>query len=237
MTAARVPGEDGLIERVPFLARLEKQDRSALLALGREMTFQAHSTLLHQHEPSHHVLLVQEGWTKVTGASAGGYEALLALRGPGDIVGEHAALNGQTRSATVVALEPVRAVAVTHARFMDFLRRSSAVGLALAALTSDRRAAADERSLKFASMSVKERLALLLLELARTPHGRRTDKGVELVLPLSKEELARAVGASREMVQRLLKELRERDVVITGRRSLLITRPDVLRRIARAQHP
>jgi hypothetical protein len=39
------------------------------------------------------------------------------------------------------------------------------------------------------------------------------------------------------MVQRLLKELRERDAVATGRRALLIMRPDILRRIARAERP
>ncbi len=51
-------------------------------------------------------------------------------------------------------------------------------------------------------------------------------------MPLSKQELAGSVGASREMVQRLLKELRDKEAVVTGRRTLLIRRPDILRRIA-----
>lgn len=80
-------------------------------------------------------------------------------------------------------------------------------------------------------MTVRERFASLLLELARG-FGRRTADGVELQVPLSKQELAGSVGASREMVQRLLKELRDRDAVVTGRRALVVRRPDVLRRIA-----
>lgn len=235
MTAAQLPGDGGLDDRVPFLARLEREDRSALLALGSTLPFAARATLIHQHEPSSHVLLILHGWTKVTASAANGYEALLALRGPGDIVGESAALTGRPRSATVTALEPVRAVAVELAQFTGFLARSPTVSFALLGLTSDRTRAADRRRLEFASMTVRERFAALLLDLART-HGRRTDEGIELAVPLSKQELAGSVGASREMVQRLLKELRDREAVATGRRELVIMRPDVLRRIARAGH-
>ncbi|MFE0511380.1 Crp/Fnr family transcriptional regulator [Streptomyces sp. NPDC058964] len=233
MTAADLPDGTGLDDRVPFLARLEKGDRETLLGLGRELGFRPRDVLLHQHEPSSYVLFVIDGWTKVTAAAANGYEALLALRGPGDIVGESAALTGRPRSATVTALEPVRAVAVERDRFTDFLGRSPDVSYALLGLTSDRMRAADQRRLEFASMNVRERLAVLLLELART-NARYTETGVELLVPLSKQELAGSVGASREMVQRLLKELRDRGVVVTGRRTLRIVRMDVLRRIARA---
>ncbi|MFC9426332.1 Crp/Fnr family transcriptional regulator [Streptomyces sp. NPDC056987] len=231
MTASEPPEGTGLDDQVPFLARLEREDRTALLALGTPLRFIPRIPLIQQNEPSAHVLLILRGWTKVTASAANGYEALLALRGPGDIVGESAALTGRSRAATVTALEPVEAVAVEHDRFRDHLARSPQLALKLLALTADRTRAADRRRLEFASMSVRERFAVLLLDLARS-HGRRTDEGIELSVPLSKQELAGAVGASREMVQRELKDLRERRAVVTGRRTLLILRPEVLRRIA-----
>ena len=230
-TPAYSPDDGGLDDRVPFLARLESEDRSALLALGRSLDFPPRTVLLRQEEPSAHVLFLVHGWTKVTASAASGYEALLALRGPGDVVGESAALTGRPRGATVTALEQVRAVAVDRERFRGFLHRSPEASFALLGLTVDRTRAADRRRLEFASMSVRERFAVLLLDLART-HGRRTPEGIELAVPLSKQELAGSVGASREMVQRLLKELRDKNVVATGRRAMLIMRPDVLRRIA-----
>ncbi|WBO64439.1 Crp/Fnr family transcriptional regulator [Streptomyces camelliae] len=230
-TSAYARDDGGLDDRVPFLARLETEDRAALLALGRELAYTARTVLIHQHEPSSHVLFLLTGWTKVTAAAANGYEALLALRGPGDIVGESAALTGRPRSATVTALEPVRSLAVEHEKFRGFLQGSPAASFALLGLTADRTRAADRRRLEFASMNVRERLAVLLLDLART-HGRRTEEGIEVSIPLSKQELAGSVGASREMVQRLLKELRDKQAVTTGRRALLIHRPDILRRIA-----
>ncbi|MEV0414509.1 Crp/Fnr family transcriptional regulator [Streptomyces sp. NPDC050448] len=226
----------GLDDRVPLLARLEEADGTALRALGREVIYQPRSTLLHQDEPTTHVLLVLHGWTKVTATHPNGYQALLALRGPGDIIGESAALTRRPRSATVTALERVRAVVIEHEHFRVFLGRFPDVALQLLALVSDRTRAADRRNLQFASMPVRERLAVLLLDLARI-HGRRTTEGVEVAVPLTKQELAGAVGASREMVQRELKSLRDRGVISTGRRTLVIVRPDVLHRIARAQSP
>ncbi|MEU3060022.1 Crp/Fnr family transcriptional regulator [Streptomyces subrutilus] len=229
-------GDGGLDDRVPFLARLEDADGDALRSLGRELVYAPRTPLLHQHEPTAHVLLVLTGWTKVTASSPNGYQALLALRGPGDIIGESAALTRRPRSATVTALEPVRAVIIEHETFRAFLGRCPEAALQLLALSADRQRTGDKRRLEFAALSVRERLAVLLLELAQL-HGRRTAEGVEVSVPLTKQELAGAVGASREMVQRLLKDLRDRGVVSTGRRALMIVRPDVLHRIAQSHPP
>lgn len=216
---------------VPFLARLEREDRAALLAIGRPLRYPARGVILNQDEPSTHVLLLLHGWTKVTATAVNGYEALLALRGPGDIIGEGAALSGRGRSAKVTALEPVEAVVIDQGRFTMFVSNHPGVALHLLGLSTDRQRSTDRRRLQWAALSVRERLVVLLLELIRT-HGSRTDEGVELTIGLSQQEFAGSVGSSREAVARLLKELRDRNVVATRRRRIVILRPDVLRRIA-----
>lgn len=222
--------DDGFDDRVPFLARLEQEDRAALLAIGRSLSYPARSVILRQDEPSTHVLLLLHGWTKVTALAANGYEALLALRGPGDIIGEGAALSRGQRSATVTALEPVETVVIDRSRFMAFLSASPAVALQLLSLTTDRQRSTDRRRVEWAALTVRERLAVLLLELVRT-HGSRTDEGIELTIGLSQQEFAGSVGSSREAVARFLKELRARQVVATRRRRIVVLRPDVLRRM------
>ncbi|MFG2929974.1 Crp/Fnr family transcriptional regulator [Streptomyces achromogenes] len=223
--------DDGFDDAVPFLARLEKEDRVALLATGRPLRYRARTVLMHQAEPSAHVVLVLHGWTKVTATAANGYEALLALRGPGDILGEGAALSGRHRAATVTALEPVEAVVIDQSRFTAFLAENPRATLQLLSLATDRQRSTDRRRLQWAALSVRERLAVLLLELVRT-HGTRTDEGISLTIGLSQQEFAGSVGSSREAVARLLKELRTREVLVTRRRRIVVLRPDVLRRIA-----
>ncbi|MEV7981148.1 Crp/Fnr family transcriptional regulator [Streptomyces sp. NPDC086519] len=222
--------DDGFDDGVPFLARLDKKDRVALLEIGRPLLYPARSVIMRQDEPSAHVLLLLRGWTKVTALAANGYEALLALRGPGDIVGEGAALSRRQRSATVTALEPVESVVIEQHGFTAFLSRNPQVALQLLSLTTDRQRSTDRRRLEWAALTVRERLAVLLLELVRT-HGSRTDEGIELTIGLSQQEFAGSVGSSREAVARLLKELRSRQVVATRRRRMVVLRPDVLRRI------
>lgn len=219
-----------LDDQVPFLARLEHQERVALLELGQPMKYSPRSVLVHQDEPSTHVIVILAGWTKVIHSAANGYEALLALRGPGDIVGEASAVSGRSRSATVAALGKVEAVTIERGRFVDHLAEFPATALQLLSLIGDRTQASDRRRVEQGALGVRERLALLILELSRT-HGVQDAEGVRLTTGLSQHELAGAVGASREAVARLLKELRERDIVRTSRRGLVVVRPDLLRRI------
>jgi CRP/FNR family cyclic AMP-dependent transcriptional regulator len=229
---ARGSWSAGFEDQVPFLSRLEREDREAVMATGSRMVFATRDVLLREHEPSVHVLIVLTGWTKVTSSAANGYEALLALRGPGDIVGEGAVLSGQRRSATVTGLERVEAVALEADRFSALLAERPDIAMRLLALATDRTRDSDRRRVQYAALSVQERLAMLLLELART-HGEETDAGVRLTTGLTQQELAGSVGASREAVARLLKRLRDRGVVCTGRRGLVVVRPEVLRQISR----
>ncbi|ARZ66191.1 Crp/Fnr family transcriptional regulator [Streptomyces sp. HU2014] len=223
--------EDG----VPFVVRLEAEDRQALFESGTPLVFPARQVLLREHEPTAHVLILLSGWTKVTSAAANGYEALLALRGPGDIVGEGAVLSGRPRGATVTALKRVEALAVEAARFSGLLEERPDISRKLLALTSDRMRDSDRRRVQYAALNVQERLALLLLELIDS-HGEDADEGVQLTSGLTQSELAGSVGASREAVARLLKGLRERGIVRTGRRGLVVVRPDVLRKMVRPEN-
>ncbi|MFF3315960.1 Crp/Fnr family transcriptional regulator [Streptomyces sp. NPDC003035] len=220
-------------DRVPFVVRLESEDRQALFARGTPLVFPMRQVMLREHEPTTHVLIILAGWAKVTSAAPNGYEALLALRGPGDIVGEQAMLSGRPRGATVTALGRVEALAVDADRFSALLDERPDISRKLLALTADRTRDSDRRRVQYASLTVQERLALLLLELIRT-HGEESDEGVQLTAGLTQSELAGSVGASREAVARLLKQLRERGIVRTGRRGLVVVRPDVLRQMARA---
>src|SRR5438046_10650422 len=102
-----------------FAAQLDPATWEALARYGRLRSYPAWATLFHQGDPSRHVVIVLSGWVKVTSVSRGGNEALLALRGPGDILGELAAVDGGPRSATVTTLMPVTVQAVDGERFVE----------------------------------------------------------------------------------------------------------------------
>ncbi|HEY2764170.1 MAG TPA: Crp/Fnr family transcriptional regulator [Pseudonocardiaceae bacterium] len=217
-------------EQVPesFLARLRPTDRDFLLDGCAPRAFPANAVLFHYGDLSDFAIFLISGWVKVSTDSLNGHEALLAIRGPGDVLGELAAIDGRSRSATVRTLIPVRAAVLPADRFVNRLRERPEIALALLGDVADRLRDSDSRRLGFGAHTVPERLAAYLLELAQR-HGTAVADGTEIDVPLSQRELAGAIGASREAVARCLRILRERRVIVTRRRRVVVLQPQILR--------
>jgi CRP/FNR family transcriptional regulator, cyclic AMP receptor protein len=211
----------------PFLSTLGKAEVAALINLGTERRYPARSTLFRQGEAGGSVLLLQEGWVKTASAAYSGEEALLAFRGPGDVLGEFSALDGRPRSATVSALVPVRAIMIDGDRFVQHLMRHRRTMHALLVHTVARLRQSDVERLKYVSVDGFRRTARLLLDLAER-HGRATPTGTLIDLPLTQRELATAAATSREVAARSLRLLRERGVVETRRQQIVLVHPEVL---------
>lgn len=242
-------------ESRPFLDALSPLERETLLGSGAERRFGAEENLLVEGDRSSHVLLVLRGWSVVSMATERGASRLiLGLRGPGEAVGEMAALDQRPRSATVTALAPVTAVVVPGGSFRRFLAGNPrASGLVMGQLAARLRSADGERR-SLASLTVLQRLAARLLELTgggpagtgRGSGGRPTgvragvpqpmtgapEQSGGSVVDLAQHDLAASVGATREAVAKALRLLREEGVVRTSTRRVEIVDTDVLRLLA-----
>jgi CRP-like cAMP-binding protein len=107
---------------VSFWASLTHEERVALHAVARNRTFLAGRTLFRQADPAWHIYIIRTGQVRISVVDdTGGRQ--IAIRGPGDVLGERAALQVQPRSASGVALTRVRALVIATADFADFLRR------------------------------------------------------------------------------------------------------------------
>ncbi|RZS44801.1 CRP-like cAMP-binding protein [Herbihabitans rhizosphaerae] len=210
-----------------FLAQIGLDSWNYLQELGTPRSCEGNELLLRHGDPATHVLLIINGWTKIAITAPSGYEAVLAIRGPGDILGELAVLDGKPRSADVRTLCDIKAILLPADRFRAALETRPKIAIGLLSHLSGRLRRADNRRLEQAANSSTERLAALLLRLAEE-HGTPTPDGTEISVRLSQQELAGAIGASREAVARSLRILRERHVVVTRRRRLVLTTPEVL---------
>ncbi|MBQ1066732.1 Crp/Fnr family transcriptional regulator [Micromonospora chalcea] len=214
-----------------FGASLSPSARAALTAAGTRHRYRAGTPLFHQGDPSRHVVLVEQGWVKVTSTSRRGWEALLAIRGPGDILGELSAVDGRPRLATVTGLSPVHATLITAERLHTCLAEWPEIALSLLRHLAASLREADGRRVEYGSSNGDNRLIGLLVELL-DKHGVGTADGMLLDLPLSQQDLAAAVGTSREVVARTLRVLRNRHIVSTRRLRIVVVEPDLLRSLA-----
>jgi len=214
-----------------FIDALSERESEDLRAAGRRASYGAGVTLFHQGDDAGAVIVLLAGRAKVASLSSAGREVIVAVRGPGDLVGELAAIDSEPRSATVTTLEPVEVLLVPGSAFAGFLERHPRVALVLLRMLAGRLRYADAQQADFATNDVVGRVAHRLVELAER-FGATGEERIEVELPLSQEELAGWTGASREAVSKALQLLRSLRIIETGRRHLTVLDIESLRRRA-----
>jgi CRP/FNR family cyclic AMP-dependent transcriptional regulator len=215
-----------------FLDALTDEEAEELRGAGVPRTYGPGVTLVHQGDDAGPVMVMLSGRVKVARLGGYGREAIVAVAGPGDLLGDLAAIDGGPRSATVTTLEPVEVLLVPYSAFSALIERRPHVALVMLRLIVERLRLADEQQAQFATHDVLARLSHRLVELAER-FGRPVDHGIEITLPLSQEELASWTAASREAVSKALHQLRDLRIVATGRRRMTVLDIDALRRQAR----
>jgi CRP-like cAMP-binding protein len=211
-----------------FPSSLDDAAAAALRQRGQPVSYARGRTMFHEGQVPDRVLLLQSGCVKVRLVTDTGREVVLAFRGPGELVGEQSALDGEPRSATIVAVDPVEALAFTHVAFRRFLLDHPDAALALLAIMSRRLRDSDARRAEFSALSTLGRVASRLLEFSDR-FGLESDDGrIRISLPITQEELAGATGSSIESVGRALQTMRSLGYVETGRREIQVLDRDAL---------
>lgn len=211
-----------------LLSYLTPAELDHLRGRGVERRLPGGAAIVHQGDASDHVLMLLSGWVRVSSATRDGQVILLALRGPGDVIGELAALHDRwTRTATVETLGEIRFVQLRGKDFVDCLHERSGIAVALSRQLAVRLRDADAARIDVVTLDVARRVASLVLRLAEA-HGHRGPDGLVLRSPLTQQDIADQVGTSRRTVSRALATLRERNIVTTGRQLYVVHAPDVL---------
>jgi CRP-like cAMP-binding protein len=229
--AATPAGQVATQSRAParFWDGLDEIERKTLRRSARPRTYGSGAILCRQDDPSDHVIIIESGWAKVTSTDDDGRETILAIRGPGDVVGESAALGRRPRSATVTALATVQALLVPIGRLTTFLDEHPRAWRMLSGEFVRRIDDADRRLSAHTAAGGVVRLAILLLFLAEHYGAPGPAGSVVIRPPLSQWELASWVRTSRATVARAFKIWREERLVDAARRKIIVLSPVRLR--------
>jgi CRP-like cAMP-binding protein len=212
-----------------FWDQLTPQEATELAAAGRRRDFRRSAILFREAEGTDSVMVLRAGRVKVSVDTANGTEVVLAVRGPGALLGEFSAIDRQPRSATVTAIESVSALALTLDEFETFLRGHGRVAVLLMRTLVSKVRDADRKRIEFGAHDTTGRVAARLVEMAER-FGQPVPGGVKIALPFSQDELAGWIGASREAVSKSLGVLRTAGAIRTGRMSVVVLDLGALRR-------
>jgi CRP/FNR family transcriptional regulator, cyclic AMP receptor protein len=218
-----------LLRSVPLFADLEEGELERFSQVAVPRSFPAGTRVFHEGDSSDACYIVRDGSFRVTREHSDGRAITLATLGPGEIFGELAMLDGDTRSASAESITDGTLLALPANDVRSLLGRNPEIALKLVAGLVRRLRAANMRLSRQSFQTVPSRVAGILAQLSRD--GQEGDDGemTEVTIRMNQTDLAQLAGTSRESVSRFLAELERAGVVRSGRGRVTVLQPNKLR--------
>jgi CRP/FNR family cyclic AMP-dependent transcriptional regulator len=189
------------LKSIPLFEGVPDADLRALAERSVTRNYSKQAIIVNEGDESDSLYLILSGRVKIYLADEHGKELILAIKGPGQYFGEMV-LDDEPRSASVMTLEPAQFAILSRADFKAFLLSHATVSLQLIQ-NLIRVARGLNRSVRnLAMLDVYGRVARILIELAVEQNGKMV-----ILEKLTQKDIAARVGASREMINRILRDL------------------------------
>lgn len=214
-------------QRGTLMTRLDQQTADELLHLAAGQFHPLGTVLVRQGAVGTHVYLLESAprgtsaCVKITATSENGVETLLGIRASGDIVGELAVLGHRPRAATVTTCSPVIGHAIPAEVFRAFLARRPDAWNAVSLMIIDRLQWANRRRIDYAGYDVTVHIARVIADIIDL-YGSFSLTGSELGVSLSQQEIGSLVGASKQATAKAMAWLREREIIETRYRKVIV---------------
>ena len=202
MSAAAITVSTTVLKSVPIFASLAEDQLRMLVPMVTRRSAPRGSVIVAEGARVDSLYIVLSGRLKVMMGEADGKEVILGIIGPGEIFGEMGLIDDRPRSASVIAIEPCELLSVTRRDFKKCLVENTEVAMTVLRVLVRRLREADRKIGSLAMLDVYGRVARLLLDMSENVNG---EKVVTKRLP--KQDIAKMIGASREMVSLVMKDL------------------------------
>ncbi len=198
-----------LIRRIPLFAHLTQEQVESLAGTITKKRFKRGQHLVEQGETSNALYIILVGRARVVMTDLKDREVILATLQAGDYIGEMSLIDNQAHSARVQAEAPTDVLLLARDQFMQCLEENTPMALAVMRGLVQRLRSADQKIGSLALSGVYTRVANVLLD-AAVPQ----DDGTRVIPEkISRQDIAKMVGASREMVSRVMKDFEEQGFI------------------------
>jgi len=194
------------LRAIPLFSRVSEADLEDIAAHLIERRFPKHTTVVEEGLAGDYMYVIRQGRVKVTKASDDGREKIMQFMETGDFFGEMALLSNDPRSASVKTLEPSVLLALSRRDFIEQLRQSPDLALAVIGELTDRLRETNEQASSMSFQGVKDRTRGLFERIAREEPARA---GQRMTPAMTHQQIADMIGTSRETVTRAIKQLKD----------------------------
>ena len=206
-----------ILKTVPLFSSLSDEQVRVLQPCLQQRSYPRSSFILRAGEETDALYIILTGRVKVLIPDEQGREVILAVMGPNDFFGEMGLLDDLPRSASVETLEACQMLRFSKSGFITCLKDNFDLAMIILRNLVKRLREADRKIESLALIDVYGRVARLLIEMAQPVDGQWI---IEKAPP--KQEIARMIGASREMVSRVVKDLHEKGVIRADKRKIYV---------------
>jgi CRP-like cAMP-binding protein len=182
-------------------------------------------------DPGQTVFFVNGGRVKISKVTRDGKELTLAYRGPGEIFGELAMIDGGPREEMAEAMENALISELPRQEFEKIVQREATVGYKLTKIVASRRREVENKIEQLIFKDVNAKLAELLLRLA-TEYGIEDSRGTLVSLKITHQEMANLIGSTRETVSLTLSQFKRKGLIQTDGRKVILADREGLRALA-----
>mgnify|MGYP001106530143 FL=1 len=207
-----------VLRNVPLFSGLDESELQRLSQVAVRRRAGRNEQVVRAGEDAESLIVLLSGRAKATNFDEEGREIILAWLGPGEFFGEMGLIDGSPRSASVVAVEPCELLTIGKTEFQRCMQENFQVAQKLMQILVRRLREADRNIESLALLDVYGRVARLLLDLSEEEGGKRLVRQ-----KISKQDMARMIGASREMVSKVMRDLEVGGYIISSGDLITIT--------------
>jgi CRP-like cAMP-binding protein len=219
------------LDRIPLFRGLGAHALAEIAAAARSRHAAAGEVIFQEGDSAGSFFTLRSGSVKLTQLSAEGHVVVMRLVGPGDAFGGVAAFGTGPYPVTATAVTDTTALEWPGPVMTGLMERHTRLALNAVRFVAARLHELQEQYRQLATERVERRIARALLRLVRQS-GRRTDEGVLIDLPLSREDLAQMTGTTLYTVSRVLTRWETDGIVESGRQRVTVRTPHTLVMIA-----
>jgi CRP/FNR family transcriptional regulator, cyclic AMP receptor protein len=220
-----------ILKSVPLFSSFTDSQLGQLLSCVQHRSYPRNAFILRAGEETDALYIILSGRVKVLIPDEEGHEVILSVIGPHEFFGEMGLLDELPRSASVETLESCDMLRLSKAGFTGILKDNFELAMLIMRNLVRRLREADRKIESLALIDVYGRVARLLIDLAVNMDGKWI---VERAPP--KQEIARMIGASREMVSRVVKDLQKKGLIRAEKRRIHVLDKQSMQRRASTRH-
>jgi CRP-like cAMP-binding protein len=226
-----VPLDRSLISGLPLFQGLAPQEQETILKEARSSRYPKDTTIFAQEEEAHSFFLLLNGHIRVVKTTPDGDQVIARYIKEGELFGIAAAIGRTTYPANAVAAVDCVALAWPTRLWHDFATRYPSFTAGTYATVGKRLQETQQRVVEMSTEQVEQRVAHALLRLINQA-GRKTESGIEIDFPITRQDIAEMTGTTLHTVSRIVSAWEEQGLVTGGRQKVTVADPHGLMLIA-----